>query len=364
MERTKRNAKAACYAACVLFLTVACIGCGHPMMYHFKHYQVPFSGIAESNKTYFHSSHTGRIIPKDECATYCEPGCFGYEPTCWTRWPSECPGNCPVQGEVISDVPATGVTSEGSEISEVKPYAADRLQEPLSPVPLEVESAPAIQVPSIPADVESSVPSPSDATKRLRSELTTQPEPKVAAAEVEGQIERQESTMTRTDSESNAIIARKVIPPKKTPKQVEFKPLAIDIPQGEKTKTELALEPIKLEAKPTALVAEPNLLKGTSPIATKAVSTAELPKDKRAKPEKVTATVTTKKQTAKVAESVAVPPKPVKEQAKAAKRDKETAVIKVSDPGNSSQLRFATQPTRKPNRMSTVADQRTLIRFR
>ena len=45
------------------------------------------------------------IIPKEHhnvCPV--EPPCFGYEPTCWHRWPIECE-KCPVQGEVLIDMP-------------------------------------------------------------------------------------------------------------------------------------------------------------------------------------------------------------------------------------------------------------------
>ncbi len=98
MEQTTQYSRLV-WLACLLF--VATSGCGKPMIYHFEHYHRPFAAIAKSNQTYFHSQQTGKIIPKDPCAGYCEPGCFGYEPTTWTHWPQECPGNFPVQGDTF-----------------------------------------------------------------------------------------------------------------------------------------------------------------------------------------------------------------------------------------------------------------------
>ena len=95
MERIQQQTWATRLTGWLLLAAIACTGCGAPM-YHFLHYHSPFEAVARSNKTYFHSQKTGRIIEKDACDTYCEPACHGYEPTCWSPWPAECPGNCPV----------------------------------------------------------------------------------------------------------------------------------------------------------------------------------------------------------------------------------------------------------------------------
>ena len=84
-------------SVCLLVLTsVASSGCAK--VYHALHYNPVSLAMHENVKTYYHSDKTGRIIPKDQC--YCpeEPPCYGYEPTCWTRWPADCP-KCPIDCE-------------------------------------------------------------------------------------------------------------------------------------------------------------------------------------------------------------------------------------------------------------------------
>ena len=185
MERN-RQALNSWLAGFVFVLIVAGMtGCGKSSFYHIKHYQRPFSAIAESNTTYFHSSQSGKIIEKDPCEQYCEPSCYGYEPTCWTHWPAECE-TCPVQGEVLEEVvqpmpyhdPMPVEDSpviEPSGVKESKQQAAPAqpATQPEAPeaqanpyIPFDDElRIPALRVPSIPADVESAVPSPSDSTR-------------------------------------------------------------------------------------------------------------------------------------------------------------------------------------------------------
>lgn len=160
-----------------LLLSIACSGCGTPIGYHIKHYKSPFTEVARSNKTYFHSQQTGRIIEKDPCTTYREPGCFGYEPTVWTRWPSECAGACPVQGEVLTEEMIPVASPEYAAPNEMiveQPMpesVLDSQPEPAAPIPETPDPIQTIDelnlptepdVPSIPTDAESAVPSPSD----------------------------------------------------------------------------------------------------------------------------------------------------------------------------------------------------------
>jgi|GEM_PF-6232006 len=165
---------------------LATMGCGKPLAYHFQHYHRPFAAIAKSNQTYFHSGQTGKIIPKDPCASYCEPGCYGYEPTTWTHWPMQCPGKFPVQGESFEEpienyegayyegVIGAPVVMESVPSQSTPPDPADSSSAPVTPnssrIGSGVPSPPSISPPStaplaIPTDVESSTPSPSDATR-------------------------------------------------------------------------------------------------------------------------------------------------------------------------------------------------------
>ena len=97
MERTQELARDAnCLAGWLLIMAVACGGCKTPIYYH----QVE-TPIASCHKTCCDRQHTAG----DSCAAYCEPSCFGYEPTCWTRWPAEFPSNCPIADDVPVDPP-------------------------------------------------------------------------------------------------------------------------------------------------------------------------------------------------------------------------------------------------------------------
>ncbi len=110
--------------------------------------------LANKHRTYYHSPHSGRVIPKDGCFTYCEPGCFGYEPTCWQPWPAECP-NCPVQEEVIisEQVIGGGVIHEATQgIPVAEPVVTQPHAQPAQPLPprpanRRVASAPRTQQP-------------------------------------------------------------------------------------------------------------------------------------------------------------------------------------------------------------------------
>ena len=112
-----------------LVLALGCCGCHNPVTYHIKHYRAPFDRVAKSNKTYFHSGTSGKIIAKDPCAQYCEPACYGYEHTTWMPWPAEC---TPPVEQIISDVPTD--TSEVS-IPRLSPLATDQaMSSALAPV--------------------------------------------------------------------------------------------------------------------------------------------------------------------------------------------------------------------------------------
>lgn len=205
MYRTRQSNLMLWIALSVLW-TAGLNGCGRPLMYHFKHYQSPFSAIARSNQTYFHSSQSGKIIEKDPCMNYSEPGCYGYEPTTWTHWSPQCPGNFPVQGEpsvghvgpstpyegqVITDseVIMNGqgvILNEESQPTPAEPTtppeqspATDSLtpEIPIDPTTPDEPDLPSIQVPSLPTDIESAVPSPSDSTQRLPKLETQIPTP-------------------------------------------------------------------------------------------------------------------------------------------------------------------------------------------
>ena len=110
---------------------------------------------------YYHSAHTGRIIPREH-RKHCvvEPPCFGYEPTCWHRWPDEC-GRCPVE-EVITDMPYSDVHAEVEgtstetlapleDVAPIPPAGTDPVEADLPDViaPLEPEVDP-IEDPEIP----------------------------------------------------------------------------------------------------------------------------------------------------------------------------------------------------------------------
>lgn len=187
MERTTLNSNVWRMVG-VALLAVISSGCKHhPAAYHFKHYSHGFRAIAESNKPYFHSGKTGRIIPKDPCGVYYEPSCFGFEATCWSQWPSECPSNCPIEEgaqiiggppvmQVLSDVP-TEADASGVQPSETLPresapvdISLPEAEPPSLPVqPVPQSRAPVLQPsPTIPVDIESSIPSPSDATRKLQ----------------------------------------------------------------------------------------------------------------------------------------------------------------------------------------------------
>lgn len=191
MDRNQPTLIAVRMAVVLSLFALSTAGCGKSMMYHFKHYQRPLAAIAKSNQTYFHSSQSGKIIEKDPCAQYCEPDCFGYEPTCWSQWPQECAGNCPTvpstpavqampyDGQIILDhevvVPQTSIAPSG--LSDPGNAPSESVVPSLPEMPADATlpagetRLPSLGMPSIPADVESSVPSPSDSTRFVPSYL-------------------------------------------------------------------------------------------------------------------------------------------------------------------------------------------------
>ena len=92
------------WVAATLIAATTLMSGGCAKLYHMLHYNCVASLVNEHHRPFYHSPKTGRIIANEHranCAV--EPPCFGYEPTCWHRWPEEC-GKCP-QEEVIMDVP-------------------------------------------------------------------------------------------------------------------------------------------------------------------------------------------------------------------------------------------------------------------
>ena len=168
MERTQHIAPRTVQLAGWLVL-VAVAGSGCAPAYHFLHYHAPFEAIARSNKSYFHSQQTGRVIEKNPCATYCEPGCFGYEPTCWTKWPAECPENCPVQGDVLVD----GSIILHEEVISEGPY--EEVPKPASPGAAKPGGTDASSVVPLPERPPAAIP-PSYSVTRV-----VEPEPVVAS---------------------------------------------------------------------------------------------------------------------------------------------------------------------------------------
>lgn len=223
MQRTAQNSIGIHVTACLL-LTMVCLGCSKPMAYHFKHYHAPFAAVARSNKTYFHSQQTGRIIEKQPCSSYVEPACFGFEPTSWTQWPSECLGACPIQGEIVTEeivemeqVPHPAPTPDLTE-----PESIDEMEVPTDLV--EPPLQPTAPSPTIPSDVESAVPSPSDSSRtpssarRKKLELYGTPpsndQPALNSPEERAEIEQHVSAVSYESpiKSGGAAVARKVIP--------------------------------------------------------------------------------------------------------------------------------------------------------
>ena len=82
-------------AAVSMTVSLGCAGA-----YHALHYNSVARSLHEHPKNFYHSGHTGRIVAKHHQTCPVEPPCYGYEPTCWRRWPVECE-NCPIADEVI-----------------------------------------------------------------------------------------------------------------------------------------------------------------------------------------------------------------------------------------------------------------------
>src|SRR5690606_13946322 len=90
-----------------LALLLGSTGCAP--IHHALHYGFPGRQLSELRWSYYHSPHTGRIVPKPHAVVCPEPACFGYEATCWQAWPEFCVG-CPppaatmdIQMEVLAE---------------------------------------------------------------------------------------------------------------------------------------------------------------------------------------------------------------------------------------------------------------------
>ncbi|MDA0658925.1 MAG: hypothetical protein O2931_00360 [Planctomycetota bacterium] len=85
-------------AGCVL-TTTGCVKIGHEVRY-----TEPGRALNRIEDPYYHSPQTGRIVMRPKkAAQYCysEPAFYGYEATCWQRWPDGWVG-CPCQEEEIA----------------------------------------------------------------------------------------------------------------------------------------------------------------------------------------------------------------------------------------------------------------------
>ena len=129
------------WTALALLATSLLASGGCAKFYHGWHYNCLTRPLYEHRLSYYHSPHTGRIIPKEHhqvCPV--EFPCFGYESTCWHRWPEECT-KCPVNDSsgVIIDQPY-----EGQEIirEEVIGQPVESKSESAEPVPAEPDSLP------------------------------------------------------------------------------------------------------------------------------------------------------------------------------------------------------------------------------
>ena len=122
-------------SACVLAL--ACVmNSGCAKVYHAVHYNPLSLAMHDHAKNYYHSEDTGRIIAKDRCFIPEEPPCYGYEPTCWTRWPADCP-KCPVDCECEQEVVISDHVVGGAHDSII----ADQGQPHEAAAPVETEAA-------------------------------------------------------------------------------------------------------------------------------------------------------------------------------------------------------------------------------
>lgn len=165
-------------ASLLLGLLMANGGCAK--LYHEFHYSPVGRQLAQHQATYYHSPHTGRIVPKDPCMQYGEPPCFGYESTCWQSWPSECV-NCPpppvttavshvvqpvadsapksVVGEALPPSNASQPTPAG-----VKPPTAPPAMISADPIDDTSTTPPAAAVPAAPATPTTPATPPAPAT--------------------------------------------------------------------------------------------------------------------------------------------------------------------------------------------------------
>lgn len=146
----------------LMTLTSVFSGGGCARLYHMMHYNGVSEALHEHHRSYYHSPATGRIIAKEHHPSVCpvELPCYGYEPTCWRRWPEECVG-CPPDDEVIHQ----GTIVEQPAAPIVPPHASIKQPTPAQQQPAPVimnESSAEIAEPTddfeAPADIESRLP--------------------------------------------------------------------------------------------------------------------------------------------------------------------------------------------------------------
>ena len=99
-----------------------------------------------NNWPFYHSPHTGEIVPKHsshgvDCYEYYEPPFYGYNATCWRRWPAGWVG-CPmVEEEIIVEepikgyVPAPADVKQTPDTNKIQPAPPIELPEPQASKP-------------------------------------------------------------------------------------------------------------------------------------------------------------------------------------------------------------------------------------
>ena len=252
METAYYTNRKACESLSLLILAVVLVtstGCAR--MYHAFHYNGIARTLHEEPRNYFHSGKTGRIIPKEKCYCPVELPCYGFEPTCWRRWPEECV-RCPVADEVINGeiLIHENDVIESSAKAVFPPADAPETSEAISP-DLSVGDTPdsngsaQIRKPApIPTQLDPSV----DDQYRFASNPSVQP----------SQFESSEKNTSITKEPAASAVASKgdsTIPP--TPNddlgEAESKSLTTEIlPAEETTNPILSTKPNDLEPTETA----------------------------------------------------------------------------------------------------------------
>jgi hypothetical protein len=142
------------WTALALLATSTLLSGGCAKFFHEWHYNPVTRSLHDHRLSYYQSPHTGRIIPKEHHAMpMVEFPCFGYESTCWHRWPQEC-GPCPVQS---ADSMVLGGPYHGQHLIEEviaqPPAETENSQQPTGDEPMgDVPSRDALPDDTLPGD--------------------------------------------------------------------------------------------------------------------------------------------------------------------------------------------------------------------